>query len=98
MPFAQIFTFALGAALNFSKMFYVRHNRKLVLLHFLLFWSEVFSERLNWIPPPPPQKKVSNHLSGKNIPLLSRSEIQEKEAEISTIIGLLARADIRLYF
>lgn len=32
-------------------------------------------------------------MSGKNIPLLGRSEIQEKEAEISTITGLLERAD-----
>lgn len=50
VPFAQIFTFALGAAFNVSKIFYIRHNRKLVLLFFLFFFffflSEVFSGEL----------------------------------------------------
>ena len=32
------------------------------------------------------------------MPLLGKFEIQEREAEISTIIGLPERADITLYF
>lgn len=49
VPFAQIFTFALGAAPGFSRMFPGRHYRKFVLLHFLLFGFEVFSE--GWVGP-----------------------------------------------
>lgn len=94
VPLAQIFTFALGAALNFSKMFYVRQNRKLVVVpHFLFFQSEEFSEGLSWISPEkkkedcPLFKEISNHFPGKNIPLLGRFEIQEREAEMSKLLA-----------
>lgn len=91
MPFAQIFTFILGAALHFNKMFYVRHNRKFVLLHFLLLKAGVFSEGLSWLQ----KRKIIHFLKERSSPLpgekhstFGRFEIQEQEAEISTILGL----------
>lgn len=91
VPFAQIFTFILGAALHFNKMFYVRHNRKFVLLHFLLLKAGVFSEGLSWLQ----KRKIIHFLKERSSPLpgekhstFGRFEIQEQEAEISTILGL----------